>query len=59
MKSNNATGDAIGMFDADGRLQVANQGYEKLFDATESELKQMSPRDLIERSKERLRPPSD
>ena len=52
-----ATGDAIGMFDADGRLQVANQGYEKLFDATESELKQISPSDLIERIGERLRPP--
>ena len=52
-----ATGDAIGMFDADGRLQVANQGYEKLLEATESELKQMSPSDLIERIGERLRPP--
>lgn len=52
-----ATGDAIGMFDADGRLQVANQGYEKLLDATESELKQMSPSDLMARIGERLRPP--
>ena len=52
-----ATGDAIGMFDAEGRLQVANQGYEQLLDATESELKQMSPSDLIERIGERLRPP--
>ncbi len=52
-----ATGDAIGMFDAEGRLQVANQGYEKLLDATESELKQISPSDLIERIGERLRPP--
>jgi len=53
-----ATGDAIGMFDAEGRLQVANQGYEKLLEATESELKQMSPSDLIERIGERLRPPA-
>ena len=52
-----ATGDAIGMFDAEGRLQVANQGYEKLLDTTESELKQMSPSDLRERIEERLRPP--
>ena len=52
-----ATGDAIGMFDAEGRLQVANQGYEQLFDATESELKQMSSSDLIERIRARLRPP--
>ena len=52
-----ATGDAIGMFDADGRLQVANQGYEKLLDATESELKQMPPSDLRARIKARLRPP--
>jgi len=51
-----ATGDAIGMFDAEGRLQVANQGYEKLLDATESELKQMSLNDLVERMKARLRP---
>ena len=29
-----ATGDAIGMFDAGGRLKVANQGYEKLLDVT-------------------------
>ena len=52
-----ATGDAIGMFDAEGRLQVANQGYEKLLDATESELQQMPPIDLIERIEARLRPP--
>ena len=52
-----ATGDAIGMFDAEGRLQVANQGYEQLLDAAESELKKMSPSDLIERIGERLRPP--
>ena len=52
-----ATGDAIGMFDAEGRLQVANQGYEKLLDAAESELQQMSPSDLTARIKTRLRSP--
>ncbi|MYI63591.1 MAG: response regulator, partial [Gemmatimonadetes bacterium] len=52
-----ATGDAIGMFDAEGRLQVANQGYEKLLDAAESELQQMPPSDLAARIKVRLRPP--
>ncbi len=52
-----ATGDAIGMFNAGGRLQVANQGYEKLLDATESELKEMPARDLRARLMARLRPP--
>ncbi len=52
-----ATGDAIGMFDAGGRLQVANQGYEKILDATESELKHMPPRDFRQRLRGRLRPP--
>ena len=52
-----ATGDAIGMFDSEGCLQVANQGYEKLLDATASELKQMPPSDLVERIGKRLRPP--
>ena len=52
-----ATGDAIGMFDAEGHLQVANQGYEKLLESTEGELKQMPPSDLRERIRARLRPP--
>ena len=52
-----ATGDAIGMFDAGGRLQVANRGYEKLIGAPETELKQMPPGDLMARIKTRLRPP--
>ena len=52
-----ATGDAIGMFDAGGRLQVANQGYEKLLEATESELRDMAPGDLRARVMARLRPP--
>ncbi len=52
-----ATGDAIGMFDAEGRLRLANQGYEELLDATEDELRQMSPEDLAARIEARLRPP--
>ena len=52
-----ATGDAIGMFDAEGHLQVANQGYEQLLDAPESELKQMPPSDLRARIEARLQPP--
>lgn len=35
---------------------MANQGYEKLLDATESELKQMPLGDLTARIKARLRP---
>ena len=52
-----ATGDAIGMFDGGGRLQVANQGYEELFEATEGELKGMAPGDLRARIMAHLRPP--
>ena len=52
-----ATGDAIGMFDAGGRLQVANRAYEKLTGAPESELKEMPPTDLLARINARLRPP--
>ena len=52
-----ATGDAIGMFDAGGRLQVANREYERLIGAPESELKEMPPSDLMARIKARLRPP--
>ena len=52
-----ATGDAIGMFDAGGRLQVANREYEKLIGAPESELKETPPTDLMARVNARLRPP--
>ena len=52
----NGTGDAIVMFDAGGRLQIANEGYEKLIGADESELRQMPPADLSARMKKRLRP---
>ena len=51
-----ATGDAIGMFDADGRLQVANREYESLIGAPETELKQMQQADFIARVETRLRP---
>ena len=52
-----ATGDAIGMFDADGRLQVANRGYEELLDAGEGDLRQMPPGELRDLLSARLRPP--
>ena len=45
------------MFDADGHLQVANQEYEKLIGAPETELKQMPHGDLMARIKMRLQPP--
>ena len=51
-----ATGDAIGMFDADGRLQVANREYESLIGAPETELKQMQQADFMARVETRLRP---
>ncbi len=52
-----ATGDAIGMFGADGRLQVANRGYEELLDAGEGDLRQMPPGELRSLLCARLRPP--
>ena len=52
-----ATGDAIGMFGADGAPAAGDQGYEELLDATEDELRQMSPQDLAARIEARLRPP--
>ena len=45
------------MFDAGGRLQVANREYERLIGAPETELKQMPPTDLLARINARLRPP--
>ena len=50
----NATGNAMAMYDATGHLVFANQGYEKLFNLTENELKQMSPDALRARFKERF-----
>ena len=52
------TGDAIGMFDGSGCLVVANRWYEQLFDATESQLKDMSPQELKARTEARLRTPA-
>ena len=54
----NSTGDAIVMFDAGGRLQVANSGYEKLIGASEAELRLMPPGDVMARLQTRLRPPA-
>ena len=54
----NATGDAIVMFDAGGRLQVANTGYEKLIGASEAELRLMPPGEVMARMQARLRPPA-
>ena len=51
----NATGDAMCMFDGSGRLLVANCWYEALCQATESELRDMSPEDLKTRLEGRLR----
>lgn len=52
------TGNAIGMFDGSGCLVVANRWYEQLFDATESQLKDMSPQELKARTEARLRTPA-
>ena len=53
-----ATGDAVGLFDASGRLLLANHWYEKLFEATESQLKNMPPDVLSARIKARFRRPA-
>ena len=53
----NATGDAIAMHDAGGRLVFANQVYEKLMGLKESELKKARPGDLQARLEERFREP--
>ena len=53
----NATGDAMAMYDATGHLVFANQGYEKLFDLTEDELKKIHPDELRARFKERFHEP--
>ena len=45
----NATGDAMAMYDEDGRLVFANEGYEKLLDLSEGELKEISPEELAAR----------
>ena len=55
----NATGDALGMCDASGRLTFANQKYEQLFELPEETLKRMSPEALRARFKERFRIPAN
>ena len=54
----NSTGDAMAMFDLDGCLVFANQGYEKLLHITEGELKEMSPKALSEQVQKRFQEPS-
>ena len=41
-----SAGDAIGMFDDEGHLLFANQCYQRLFDLTEDQLRQMPPEEL-------------
>ena len=52
-----SAGDAIGMFDDDGHLMFANQYYQRLFDLTENELRQMPPEDLKARVEARFQTP--
>ena len=47
-----ATGDAMAMYDPEGRLVFANQGYGKLFGMAEGELRQASLEELSERVRE-------
>ena len=42
----NCTEDALGLFDDAGQLLYANQFYERLFDLTEDELRQVPPDEL-------------
>ena len=51
----NATTDAIGVLDGDGKLLFANQQYCQLFDTSHSELRQMSPDELNTRINTRFR----
>ena len=52
-----STGDAIAMFDVTGRLQFANRGYEEMFELTTDALKQMSPEELGEHTKQYFQEP--
>ncbi len=52
-----ATGEAMAMYDLTGRLLFANQGYERLTDLTESELRKLSPDALTAQLEERFREP--
>ena len=49
--------DAVGMFDTKGHLLFANQYYQRMFDLTEDQLRQMSPDDLKTRIKARFQKP--
>ena len=51
----NATGDAIGMFDDNGKLLFANQPYCQLFGISRHELGQITPDELNARVNARLR----
>ena len=53
----NATGDAMAMYNATGHLMFADQGYEKLFNLKENELKKIPPDALMTRFKERFQEP--
>ena len=52
-----ATGDAMAMLDRDGRLVLANRGYEKLLDLQQNEMKEIAPSALTARVDERFREP--
>lgn len=54
----NATGDAMAMYDAGGKVVFANKAYEKLIDLEAGELKEISPDALEARMKERFEEPS-
>ena len=49
-----ATGDAIGMFDDNGRMLFANTGYRQLFDLSAEQIHELSPDELNARVNERL-----
>ena len=51
----NATGDAIGVLDADGKLLFANQQYRELFDISPLDLQETSPNELNARVNARFR----
>ena len=52
-----SAGDAIGMFDDEGRLLFANQYYQQLFDLTEEQLRQLPPEELKARAETRFQTP--
>ena len=50
-----ATEDAMAMYDTEDRLVFANRSYERLFDLTEDQLKNLPPDALVTRFKEGFR----